>query len=367
MSSNLGAKPLTLAALALSACSVAGLAGHARTTPARRARQQPPPPSAQPAELARGVELYRRGDMGGASKALRAAVKKQSKGDARAWLYLGQALMWRGELGDARKALDSALRLDPNFAAARAAFAFLHMNAGRMREAEAEAARALELDPNEVDAHYVVGVIRLREGAWLRAVEKADAIIKINDRAALAYALKSEALLGLHEHGRAIIADERRGAYDYDSATVEHALAAQPSRLRQAAESLGKYLSLAPQAPDAAEKRAQMEAMLAYAEADPARRIYSTSAVTSRAVIKFKPEPGYTEEARRAGVRGVVRLRAVLAADGTVKHVLVLRRLSYGLTEKAVAAARKIKFEPATVAGTPVSQHVILEYNFNIY
>ena len=110
-----------------------------------------------------------------------------------------------------------------------------------------------------------------------------------------------------------------------------------------------------------------MEAMLAYAESDPARKIYPTSGVTSRAVIKAKPEPGYTEEARRAGVRGLVRLRAVLAADGTVKHVLVLRNLSYGLTEKAVSAARKIKFEPATVGGVPVSQYVIIEYNFNIY
>ena len=28
---------------------------------------------------------------------------------------------------------------------------------------------------------------------------------------------------------------------------------------------------------------------------------------------------------------------------------------------------RPMEFEPATVAGMPVSQYVILEYNFNIY
>lgn len=352
----------TTAALLLTVCFAAGPVCLAQTAPAQ---SQPPPP--QSAELERGLELYRQGDMKGAVKALRAAVKKESKKDPRAWLYLGQALMWRGELGDALKALDAALSLDANSAAARASLAFLHMNAGRVREAEREAERALELDPNHIDAHYVVGAIRLREGAWLKAIEKADRIIKINDRAALAYALKSEALLGLHERGRAVLADESRGAYDYDSATIEQTAAAQPSRLKQAAESLEKYLALAPNAPDAAAKREQMEAMLAYAEADPARKIYTMSSVTSRAVVKFKPEPGFTEEARRAGVRGLVRLRAVLAADGTVRHVLVLKSLGYGLTEMCVAAARKMKFEPATVGGVPVSQYVILEYNFNIY
>lgn len=363
LSSNLGTKPSTLAALALSVCFGAAPACPARTALARP-RQTPP---AQSAEFERGVELYRQGDFKGASKALRAAVRKQSRGDQRAWIFLGQALMWRGELEDARKAFDAALRLDPNSAAARSGLAFLHMNARRMQDAEREAARALELDPNAIDAHYVVGAIRLREGAWLKAIEKADAIIKLNDKTALAYALKSEALLGLHERGRGILADESRGAYDYDSATLEQTAAAQPSRLRQAAENLGKYLALAPNAPDAEEKRAQMEAMLAYSEADPARKIYRMSDTTSKAVIKAKPEPGFTEEARRAGVNGVVRLRAVLAADGTVKHVLVLKSLSYGLTEKAVAAARKIKFEPAAVNGSPVSQFVILEYNFNVY
>ena len=347
-----------VAALLLTVCSAAVPACFAQAADA----QQP-----QSAELERGVELYRQGDMKGAARSLRAAVKRESKRDPRAWLYLGQALIARGELRDARKAIERALSLDPNSAGARAGLAFLHMSAGRPRDAEREAVRALELDPDHIDAHYVVGVVRLREGAWLRAIEKADAIIKLNERAAHAYALKSEALLGLHERARSILSDETRGAYDYDHATVEQARAAQPSRLKEAAENLEKYLALAPNAPDAAAKREQIEALLAYAETDPARKIYRMSDTTTRAVIKSKPEPGFTEEARNAGVTGVVRLRAVLAADGKVRHVLVLKPLSYGLTEMCVAAARRIKFEPATIAGMPVSQYVILEYNFNIY
>lgn len=60
-------------------------------------------------------------------------------------------------------------------------------------------------------------------------------------------------------------------------------------------------------------------------------------------------------------------LRAVFAADGTVRHILVLAGLTEGLTERSVAAARRIKFVPATVNGVPVSVAVQLEYNFNLY
>lgn len=333
--------------------------------PAARARQAAPDPG-----LERGVDLYKRGDVKGAVKEFRAAVKRR-KDDPAAWLYLGQALVRRGELKDGRKALDAALRLKPDLAAARSALAYLLLISERAREAEDEAARALALDRGQADALYVLGLLRLREGAWLKALEQAEAIIKLNPDIPAAYSLKTQALLGLYERANTVLADERRGAYDFDEATIREARAAQPLRLKEAAESLERYLRLSPNAEDAAGLRDQLEALRFYAESasatDPARRIYMASEGVSRAVILSKPEPGFTEEARRAGIRGVVRLRAVLGSDGQVKHVIVLRRLSHGLTEQAVAAARRIKFRPATLGGQPVSQFVVLEYNFQIY
>src|SRR5919112_499124 len=43
-------------------------------------------------------------------------------------------------------------------------------------------------------------------------------------------------------------------------------------------------------------------------------RPFKTSEVTRKAVITSKPEPGFTEEARKNNVTGVVRLRAILSA-----------------------------------------------------
>ena len=89
--------------------------------------------------------------------------------------------------------------------------------------------------------------------------------------------------------------------------------------------------------------------------------------VTRRAVLISKPEPGFTEAARRNNVTGVVKLRLALRADGTVSDISVVKGLPDGLTERAIEAAKRIRFTPAQKEGRNVSQWVSVEYNFNIY
>ena len=96
-------------------------------------------------------------------------------------------------------------------------------------------------------------------------------------------------------------------------------------------------------------------------------RNFKINEVTVRAVIISKPEPGFTEEARRESVTGIVRLRAVLSASGDVTSISVVKGLPAGLTERAINAAKQIRFRPAQKDGHTVSQYVTLEYNFNIY
>ncbi len=96
-------------------------------------------------------------------------------------------------------------------------------------------------------------------------------------------------------------------------------------------------------------------------------RNFKASEVTRKAIIRSKPEPTYAEAARKFGVTGTVRVRAVLMSTGEVGAVTPLTRLPHGLTQKAIDAARGIQFDPASKNGRPVSQYVIIEYNFNIY
>jgi TonB family protein len=96
-------------------------------------------------------------------------------------------------------------------------------------------------------------------------------------------------------------------------------------------------------------------------------RTFNPKEVTRKAVITSKPEPGFTEEARKNNVTGLVKLRLVLSSSGSVTNISVVKGLPDGLTEKAIAAARQIRFNPAQKDGRTVSQWITIEYNFNIY
>lgn len=101
--------------------------------------------------------------------------------------------------------------------------------------------------------------------------------------------------------------------------------------------------------------------------ADEPGRTFSIAEVEQRAKLLLKPEPQYTEEARKNQVSGTVMLRVVFSSAGEVVQIRALSTLPFGLTERAIAAARQIRFVPAMRGGHPVSVHMQLEYNFNLY
>ena len=96
-------------------------------------------------------------------------------------------------------------------------------------------------------------------------------------------------------------------------------------------------------------------------------RIFTGKDVTTKARLISKPEPQYTEEARKNQVTGTVVLKVVFSSNGSVTNIRTVSGLPNGLTERAIAAARQIKFVPATKDGHQVSMWMQLEYNFNLY
>lgn len=96
-------------------------------------------------------------------------------------------------------------------------------------------------------------------------------------------------------------------------------------------------------------------------------KVFSGKDVSSKAKVLSKPEPQYTEEARKNQITGTVVLKAVFSSSGQVTQIRAVTGLPNGLTDRAIAAARNIKFVPATKDGHTVSQWVQLEYNFNLY
>ena len=94
---------------------------------------------------------------------------------------------------------------------------------------------------------------------------------------------------------------------------------------------------------------------------------FRSSEVDQRPRLLSKPEPQYSEEARRNQISGTVVLTAVFSSGGEVVQIRALNALPFGLTERAITAAQQIKFIPAMKDGRPVSVYMHLEYNFNLY
>ena len=93
-------------------------------------------------------------------------------------------------------------------------------------------------------------------------------------------------------------------------------------------------------------------------------QIYDEDA-DKRVEILEQPRPAYTEEALKNRVAGKVVINARFLKDGTVESERVLEGLPDGLSEKAIEAARRIKFKPAEIKGRKVSVLRKVEYVFS--
>ncbi len=87
---------------------------------------------------------------------------------------------------------------------------------------------------------------------------------------------------------------------------------------------------------------------------------------TNPVEILYRPKPVYTEEARSKKIEGDVLLQVVFKASGEVQVERVVRGLGYGLDEAAEAAARQIKFKPATQSGQPVDFPAVAHITFEL-
>lgn len=78
------------------------------------------------------------------------------------------------------------------------------------------------------------------------------------------------------------------------------------------------------------------------------------------------PYPAYSERARQHHVTGTVKLRVECRADGTIGDVTVVEGLGYGLDERAIDAARRMIFLPATRDGAFVAYTVPITQSFDL-
>ena len=99
------------------------------------------------------------------------------------------------------------------------------------------------------------------------------------------------------------------------------------------------------------------------AELDDVPRFVGGDVISPRRLREVRPR--YTNRARKACVEGSIVLQAVISKEGRVEDIAVLRPLP-GLTDAAVDAVSRWRFEPARLSGRPVVVNYTLAINFRL-
>ena len=96
--------------------------------------------------------------------------------------------------------------------------------------------------------------------------------------------------------------------------------------------------------------------------------ILSVGGDVSAPIPTYKPDPAYSEAARRAKYQGTVALQIVVDVQGNVdRDVRVVKSLGLGLDEKAVETVRTWKFKPAMRNGVPVAVRLVVAFTFRLF
>lgn len=95
--------------------------------------------------------------------------------------------------------------------------------------------------------------------------------------------------------------------------------------------------------------------------------VYSVGGNVSAPIPIYKPEPPYSEQARKAKYQGTVVLWIVVDTQGNVTDAQVVKPLGMGLDQNALKTVKTWKFKPAMRNGSPVPVKVMVEVTFRLF
>jgi TonB family protein len=240
--------------------------------------------------------------------------------------------------------------------------------------------RAQQQGPASVQDEAARGIELYKQGDDKGAIETLLRVVELRgeDIAAwhflgLAYSRQGKTNDARKAHERAARSADKLLELLYASSDNPTVTSKSESLLELAAESAAEFIKLSPKLSgrqlEEWDERTEMlrdYAKLTDGSGNPIKA-YGGREVDSKAKILSRPTPIYPRGARGSGTAGTVVLRAIFTADGKVRNIRVVNGLPNGVTLSAIRAARQIKFIPATLNGSPVSQRVQIEYNFQLF
>jgi TonB family protein len=102
---------------------------------------------------------------------------------------------------------------------------------------------------------------------------------------------------------------------------------------------------------------------------EPVREIRvrrASSRDVAPSVAEYTTPPLYSDEARRAGIEGVLVAQALVDSDGLVHAARVTRGLGFGLDQNALVALRQWRFRPGSRGGVPAPMEIEIDIGFTL-
>lgn len=264
------------------------------------------------------------------------------------------------------------LESEPDNARVVAGIASIYFNMKKLDDAREWYQRLIQLDPQNPEGYYSVGVIGWQQTYPSRMALKArlglppDAPIP-NDSERETLCAKNLPIVeeSLRMLNRAI---ELRPDYDdamaylnlmnREKADCESDPNVRAEHLKQADDWVAKVLEI---------KRKKAEAGPASLPppASPGTRRIRVDGLVQQQKLLSRVDPVYPPEAENARIQGTVRLDALIGVDGTVQALKVISGHPL-LVQAAMDAVKQCRYSPTLMNGEPVEVATIIEINFTL-
>lgn len=286
---------------------------------------------------------------------LRDVVQANPK-SVEAHVNLGAQLITEGVYPEALTILERAAGLRPNSAAVQYDLGLAQVKEKKYEAAIASIRKALELKPEWPDAYNNLGLAYAGLSRWKDAVTAyREAVRLVPDYAGALFNLGfAHIRLGEIPTAKEVTARVRALNWDLQAQLWQEILAVErPANV--VAKAAPTPIELPPveaSSPPVAEAK---ERSTNSTDEECPSPIYRQSGVTQMALLNEQLEVSYTADAVQNKVEGKIVLQFVVCSNGRVSDITIDEPLPYGLTERAIEAIKKARFQPALLGTQPVS------------
>ena len=289
-------------------------------------------------------------------------VAQANPNSVEAHVNLGAQLITERVYPEALSILKQAVILQPNSPAAQYDLGLAQLKEKKYEDAITSNKKALELRRDWPDAYNNLGLAYAGLSRWKEAVAAyREAVRLIPDYAGALYNLgiaylRLEQKSATHE----VIAKVRPLNHNLYAQLWQEVLAIErpahvPAVTAPTPSASPPTQTSSPEtSPTNSDDRAETEVRSNSSADEKCLPFYRQSDVTQMAFMKEQLQVPYTAEAVQNKVEGKIVLQFVVCSNGRVSDITTDQALPFGLTELAIEAIKKVRFQPALLGTQPV-------------